>query len=128
MRRFTRLTNAFSKKVENHICTLALYFMHYNFFRPHMSLGDRTPAQVAGIRFPFRNWKDVVEQFYEVTARISVRTGYYVKSRVRKAWNAKKSGNEYPNSEGLEIGVWRTWSLYVIRWGNPAVLLTKVTE
>jgi transposase-like protein len=46
------------------------WLVHYNFFRPHMSLRDRTPAQVAGIRFPFRNWKDVTEQPYEVTARI----------------------------------------------------------
>ena len=46
------------------------WLVHYNFFRPHMSLKDRTPAQVAGIRFPFRNWKDVTEQPYEVTARI----------------------------------------------------------
>jgi len=46
------------------------WLVHYNFFRPHMSLRDRTPAQVAGITFPFRNWKDVTEQPYEVTARI----------------------------------------------------------
>ena len=46
------------------------WLVHYNFFRPHMSLKDRTPASVAGIRFPFRNWKDITEQPYEVTARI----------------------------------------------------------
>jgi len=52
MRRFTRLTNAFSKKVENHILALALYFMYYNFARPHKSLANpypRTPAMAAGI-------------------------------------------------------------------------------
>ncbi len=38
-----------------------------------MSLKDRTPASVAGIRFPFRNWKDVCEQPYEVTARIPIK-------------------------------------------------------
>jgi putative transposase len=48
------------------------WLVHYNFFRPHMSLKDRTPASVAGIRFPCRNWKDVVEQPYEKTARIPV--------------------------------------------------------
>jgi len=51
---------------------MAGWLAHYNFFRPHMSLKDRTPAQVAGIQFPFRNWKDIAEQPYEKTARISV--------------------------------------------------------
>jgi len=52
MRRFTRLTNAFSKKLENHILALALYFMHYNFARPHKSLANpypRTPAMAVGV-------------------------------------------------------------------------------
>jgi IS1 family transposase len=48
MRRFTRLTNAFSKKVENHAASIALYMMHYNFGRKHMTLGT-TPAVKAGI-------------------------------------------------------------------------------
>jgi len=38
------------------------WLVHYNFFRPHMSLKDMTPAQVAGVRCPLRNWKDVTEQ------------------------------------------------------------------
>lgn len=46
------------------------WLVHYNYFRPHMSLNDSTPASVAGVHFPFRNWKDVTEQPYEVTARI----------------------------------------------------------
>lgn len=52
MRRFTRLTNAFSKKLENHEYALALYFMHYNFCRSHKTLANpypRTPAMAAGI-------------------------------------------------------------------------------
>ena len=49
------------------------WLVHYNFFRPHSSLpNDMTPAQAAGIKFPFRNWKDVVEQPIEVTARIPI--------------------------------------------------------
>jgi IS1 family transposase len=50
MRRFTRLTNGFSKKVENHAAMVSLHFMHYNFARPHMALGKQTtPAMAAGV-------------------------------------------------------------------------------
>ena len=41
MRRFTRLTNGFSKKVENHAHAVSLHFMHYNFCRPHQTLTNR---------------------------------------------------------------------------------------
>jgi len=55
MRRFTRLTNAFSKKIENHEHSVALHFMVYNFIRLHQTLTERnegrrtTPAMAAGI-------------------------------------------------------------------------------
>lgn len=48
MRRFTRLTNAFSKKIENHVAMVAIHFMHYNFARIHKSLRV-PPAMAAGI-------------------------------------------------------------------------------
>jgi IS1 family transposase len=48
MRRFTRLTNAFSKKAENLACALSLHFMHYNFCRIHQTL-RMTPAMAAGV-------------------------------------------------------------------------------
>lgn len=48
MRRFTRLTNRFSKKVENHEVAVALHFMHYNFARVHQTLRV-TPAMEAGV-------------------------------------------------------------------------------
>ena len=48
MRRFTRLTNAFSKKLDNHKAAVAIYFMHYNFCRIHKTLRV-TPAMEAGI-------------------------------------------------------------------------------
>jgi hypothetical protein len=52
LRRFTRLTNAFSKKVENLAAAVSLHFMHYNFARPHKTLANpypRTPAMAAGV-------------------------------------------------------------------------------
>ena len=49
MRRYTRLTNAFSKKVENHCHAAALYTVWYNFCRPHKSLRGDTPAMAAGL-------------------------------------------------------------------------------
>lgn len=60
MKRFARLTNAFSKKVENLAAATALHFMYYNFARPHMSLQGRTPAQAAGVES--RRWsiEDIV--------------------------------------------------------------------
>jgi IS1 family transposase len=48
IRRFTRLTNAFSKKAENHAHAVALYFVHYNFARVHGTL-KQTPAMAAGL-------------------------------------------------------------------------------
>ena len=48
MRRFTRLTNGFSKKIENHAYAVAIHYMHYNFCRIHKTLRV-TPAMEAGI-------------------------------------------------------------------------------
>lgn len=48
MRRFTRVTNAFSRKVANHAAAVALYFMYYNFGRIHQTLRI-TPAMAAGV-------------------------------------------------------------------------------
>jgi hypothetical protein len=48
MRRFTRLTNGFSKKLENHGHAVALHYMHYNFCRVHKTL-QVTPAMEAGL-------------------------------------------------------------------------------
>ena len=59
MRRFTRLTNAFSKKVENHAAAVALHFMNYNFCRIHKTTRV-TPAMAAGVTDHVWNLSEVV--------------------------------------------------------------------
>jgi hypothetical protein len=59
MRRFTWLTNAFSKKIENHEAAIALHYMHYNFARVHQTLCV-TPAMEAGIPITFGRWKKLL--------------------------------------------------------------------
>ena len=59
MRRFTRLTNGFSKKIENHLHMLALYFCHYNFVRIHKTL-KVTPAMAAGVDSRLRDMEWIV--------------------------------------------------------------------
>ena len=60
MRRFTRLTNAFSKKVENLECAIALHFMYYNFVRIHQTL-KVTPAMAAGVTDRLWEIEDIVK-------------------------------------------------------------------
>ena len=59
MRRFTRLTNGFSKKVENHIHAISLHYMYYNFVRIHQSLRC-TPAMAAGVTTRLWEISDIV--------------------------------------------------------------------
>jgi hypothetical protein len=59
MRRFTCLTNAFSKKLENHTHALSIYFMHYNFVRIHQTLRC-TPAMAAGVTDTLWSLEDIV--------------------------------------------------------------------
>lgn len=59
MRRFTRLTNGFSKKLDNHFHMLALYFLHYNFCRIHKTL-KMSPAMAAGVTDTLRDVEWIV--------------------------------------------------------------------
>src|ERR1700687_6348047 len=59
-RRMTRLTNAFSKKIDNHWHALALHFLYYNFVRIHQTL-KMSPAMAAGSTKRLWEMKDVVE-------------------------------------------------------------------
>ena len=66
MRRFTRLTNGFSKKLENHIAAISIYYMIYNFVRPHRTLTKKagghptTPAMAAMLATKPYSYEDVV--------------------------------------------------------------------
>ena len=61
MRRFTRLTNAFSKKVENLAAAVSLHFAHYNFVRVHRTLRV-TPAMEAGVSTRLWTLDELVER------------------------------------------------------------------
>jgi IS1 family transposase len=76
MRRFTRLTNAFSKKFENHCHALALYFVFYNFCRVHKTLGA-TPAMAASL-------VDRVLKMTDVVAMIDAREAPAVRGPYKK--------------------------------------------
>jgi IS1 family transposase len=73
MRRFTRLTNAFSKKVENHLHALALYFVFYNFIRIHKTLRV-SPAMAAG----------VTNRLWEVTDLVKLIEDYEARKRTKE--------------------------------------------
>jgi hypothetical protein len=62
-RRFTRLTNAFSKKLENHVAAVALYVAHYNFCRVHETLRV-TPAMQLGVTEHIWTISELVDAAY----------------------------------------------------------------
>jgi IS1 family transposase len=69
MRRFTRLTNGFSKKVENHAHAIALHYMYYNFVRIHKSLRC-TPAMAAGVTTRLWEIEDIINLLPEPEAKV----------------------------------------------------------
>src|SRR5471032_3262952 len=85
IRRFTRLTNAFSKKIENHFYALAIYFMHYNYVRIHTSLRV-TPAMAAGVAHKLWSMGDVVRIVDEADLK-----GYQIRA-TRLAMRAHPAG------------------------------------
>ena len=72
MRRFTRLTNAFSKKFENHCHAVALYSVWYNFWRVHKTLGV-TPAMAAGVVETVMKMTDVARMIDDAAMRATIR-------------------------------------------------------
>ncbi len=78
MRRFTRLTNGFSKKVENHAYAVALHMMYYNFVRLHKTLRV-TPAMAAGVVDRLRKAPDIVALIEKAESRVPAKRGPYEK-------------------------------------------------
>jgi IS1 family transposase len=79
IRRFTRLTNAFSKKLENHPLSVALHYMHYNFCRIHKTLRV-TPAMAAGVADRVWDMNDVAALIASQEAPIAKRGPYKKKA------------------------------------------------
>jgi hypothetical protein len=78
-RRFTRLTNGFSKKLENHAYSVALFAMYYNFCKIHKSLRV-TPAMAAGITRRLWEVSDIVALLEAEEAKAITKRGPYKKS------------------------------------------------
>ena len=78
MRRFTRLTNAFSKKVENHAYAVALHMMYYNFVKVHSKLRV-SPAMAAGVSDRLWEIGDIVRLIEAEEAKIDRKRGAYKK-------------------------------------------------
>ncbi len=78
MRRFTRLTNGFSKKVENHAHAVAFHMMYYNFVRMHKTL-RMSPAMAAGVSDTLWDMKDIVKLLEAAEAAKPTKRGSYKK-------------------------------------------------
>lgn len=88
VRRFTRLTNAFSKKVENHAAAVALHFAHYNYCRVHQALSGpnkpkRTPAMAAGVTDHVWTLDELIG-LLEAAEATPIKRGSYSKTRAAK--------------------------------------------
>jgi IS1 family transposase len=81
MRRYTRLTNAFSKKVENLTAAVSLHFMHYNFCRVHQTLGT-TPAVAAGVTDHVWKLPELVALLADAEQAVPMKRGPYKKRHI----------------------------------------------
>lgn len=103
MRRFTRLTNAFSKKVENHVAAISLHSMFYNFVRVHQTL-KVSPAMAAGVTDRLWEMADIVD--------------------VIEAWEAKKKRTDKPIFEAV---AWKIGGGWFVRATLPDSVPEEIT-
>ncbi|HVV60317.1 MAG TPA: DDE-type integrase/transposase/recombinase, partial [Pseudolabrys sp.] len=100
MRRFTRLTNAFSKKVENHVAAVALHTMFYNFVRVHQTL-KVTPAMAAGVTDRLWEIKDLVQVLEDYEAQRETEPQFEPEqNKIGDGWFVRAS---FPTGENEEI-------------------------
>lgn len=76
MRRFTRLTNAFSKKFENHMHMVALYTVWYNFVKQHKNIKGLSPAMAAGVSKTLWSMSDLAEMINAALPKLGKRGPY----------------------------------------------------
>lgn len=92
-RRFTRLTNAFSKKLENHVHMLAIGFMHHNFSRKHQTLGT-SPAVAAGVADHVWTMKEIVEMmdaYFEEQDAAQFERAFAEQAHTVRNWTPRRS-------------------------------------
>ena len=70
------------KSIDTAIQFTDAWLGYYNYFRPHKSLGNKTPAEVAGIRFPYKNWAEIIRQ--PVSKQAEILTHLTPKIRISK--------------------------------------------
>lgn len=100
MRRFTRLTNAFSKKVENHVAAVALHTMYYNFVRIHQTL-KVTPAMAAGVTDRLWEISDIVKLLEAYEAQTTAEPVFHVhESKIGEGYLVRAL---FPNGDSEDI-------------------------
>lgn len=107
IRRFTRLTNAFSKKVENHKAAVALHFAHYNFVRLHQTI-KCTPAMAAGVSNHLWSMQELGRAHYR---------GGVSRPAVRYVW--LRLGHYRPTADAVWdalVAAARAWAEHLDQW------------
>ncbi len=112
MRRFTRLTNAFSKKFESHCHALALYFFQYNWLRIHKTLRV-TPAMAAGISKGLLSWETIIELVDQVEQKAVVAKRWaLLNPRNNACEKKKKTGRRYGHESKMGFLLFTAYCRY----------------
>jgi hypothetical protein len=132
MRRFTRLTNGFSKKAENHEHALALYFMYYNFCRIHQTLRV-PPAMEAGVSDHVWDIEEILAPSKHVSTHMNVLGNFDNRVTVSRDGNpiplrdcellhqeSGGFGRAVESDEAHKARVYRSWLVFGVHGKTPA--------